>query len=406
MLRETRARARLALALFCFFGLLAEPATTTSSAMNTPRLTPLSFGGIAGWKNDDLSEALSAFVRSCSEILEKGRGFSRQALFGGQSADWAAVCNDVAALGPHVSPHRARQFFESRFKPYRVHDAERPAGLFTGYFEPEVLGDLYRHDEFTVPIYARPPDLVAFDGRIEERTGLRYGRLRNGAPQPYFTRREIEQGALAGKNLEIVWLKSWADAFFMHVQGSGRVKLPGGEILRLAYAAKSGLPYTSIGGVLVKRGEIEPARMSMQTILLWMDEHPNKARELMWENNSFVFFRRIAIEDPSLGPPGAQEVGLTPLRSLAVDRGFWAYGTPLWLETELPTRDPGGSKAFSRLMIAQDTGSAIKGALRGDVFFGSGDDAIFLAGNMKSHGRMIALLPHELARKFDGSDTQ
>jgi membrane-bound lytic murein transglycosylase A len=169
--------------------------------------------------------------------------------------------------------------------------------------------------------------------------------------------------------------------------------------MRLAYAAKSGLPYTGIGGLLVQRGEIDRSEMSMQAIRRWMESHPDKARELMWENQSFVFFREIGLDDPKLGPPGAQQVQLTPLRSIAVDREIWPFGLPLWIETELPFPLSSGSKKLHRLMITQDTGSAIKGAVRADVFFGFGDDAAAQAGHMKSPGRMIALLPHSVAER-------
>jgi peptidoglycan lytic transglycosylase A len=374
--------------------------------MSAPRLEPLSFDRIKGWEQEDASHAFAAFARSCSEIVKKGRGFTRKATFGGERSDWLSVCSDVVALVPEVAAVQAREFFETRFKPFLVHDAQRPIGLFTGYFEPEVLGDRHRHDDFSVPIYSKPDDLVAFDFETEKRLSLRYGRSAGGDPQPYFTRREIEQGALAGRALEIAWLKSWADAFFLHVQGSGRVKLADGGTLRLAYAAKSGLPYTAIGGILVERGEIKRADMSMQTIRDWMKDNPHKARELMWENKSFVFFREVTLEDSSLGPPGAQQVQLTPLRSLAVDRAFWAFGTPLWIETELPFAAESLGNSLHRLMIAQDTGSAIKGALRGDVFFGFGEEAARLAGQMKSDGRMIALIPNALAKKLESTDAQ
>jgi membrane-bound lytic murein transglycosylase A len=248
-----------------------------------------------------------------------------------------------------------------------------------------------------VPLYAKPPDLVPFDPATEQRVGLRYGRYQNGIPQPYFTRREIEEGALTGKGLEIVWLRSWADAFFMQVQGSGRVKLPDGKLMRLAYSAKSGLPYTAIGGILVKKGILAPAEMSMQAIRSWMEHHPDEARDLMWQNQSFVFFREIDVADPSQGPPGAQQVELTPGRSLAIDRDIWSFGTPLWIDTALPADGDVGVKPFARLMIAQDTGSAIKGAVRGDIFFGSGVEAAHRAGHMKAGGLMIALLPKSLA---------
>jgi membrane-bound lytic murein transglycosylase A len=373
-----------------------------STAMSKPMLEPVSFGSIPGWMQDELGEAFSALARSCSEIIARGRGFSRRILFGGQRSDWTALCADALSFAPSPSRQQAREFFETHFRAFQVRDAARPRGLFTGYFEPEVPGDRHRHGEFSVPIYAKPRDLLHFDAETEARLGLRYGRLHDGEPRPYFSRREIEEGALSGKGLEIVWLKSWADAFFIHVQGSGRVRLPDGSVLRLAYAAKSGLPYTAIGGVLVERGELDRDAMSMQAIRDWMQQNANRARQLMWENKSFVFFREVKPADTSLGPPGAQQVQLTPWRSLAIDRDIWAFGTPIWIETQLPSRAQNSDGALRRLMIAQDTGSAIKGTARGDIFFGHGEQAARLAGHLKGEGRMIALLPVGLARKLHG----
>lgn len=394
----SRLSVRLALLLAATLGgLLAN-----SAVMSKPILKPVSFSAIPGWTGDDLSDAFSAFHRSCSEVLDRGRAFARPVLLGGERTDWMEICTRAAGLGPQLPESRARQFFESNFRPFIVQDGARSTGLFTGYFEPEAQGDRERRGEFAVPLYAKPPDLLAFDAKTEAGLGVRYGRLVDGKPQPYFTRRQIEEGALSGRGLEIAWLKSWADAFFIHVQGSGRIRLRDGTIMRLAYAAKNGRPYTGIGGILVERGEIERGAMSMQAIRDWMQRNPDRARELMWENSSFVFFRQVVLKDLALGPPGAQQVELTPWRSLAVDRTIWAFGTPLWIETQLPSTHGQGGPPFRRLMIAQDTGSAIKGAIRGDIFFGFGDEAARLAGHMKSEGRVIALLPIGLANKLDG----
>jgi membrane-bound lytic murein transglycosylase A len=382
--------------VFCL-ALLSQAATARSLTM-AENLEPVGFDRIPGWSDDDHGEALSVFLRSCEEISQAGRGFARQPALGGDRSDWMDVCRKARALAKESSRAAARSFFENCFRPFLVHDPERPQGLFTGYFEPEAQGDLRPHGEFSVPLYAKPPGLVAFGAETEKNIGLRYGRLLQGRPQAYFTRREIEEGALAGKGLELVWLKSWADAFFIQVQGSGRIRLPDGKIMRLAYAAKSGLPYTAIGGVLVERGEIERSEMSMQAIRRWMDENAEKARALMWENRSYVFFRIVSLVDPELGPPGAEQVQLTPMRSLAIDRAIWAFGTPMWIDTELPSA--AASAPFRRLGIAQDTGSAIKGAVRADVFFGFGKEAAALAGHMKSPGRMIALLPEPVVRRL------
>ncbi|WP_366935496.1 MltA domain-containing protein [Aestuariivirga sp.] len=291
----------------------------------------------------------------------------------------------------------ARSFFERLFRAYRVHDPERPEGLFTGYYEPEVEGSRTRTETFHVPVYRRPPDLVSFHDRAAEETGLAYGRLVSGKAQPYLSRREIEAGALAGQGLEIVWLRDWADAFFIHIQGSARVHLAEGGTLRLSYAAKSGLPYTGIGTILVRQGVLPEDAMSMQAIRRWMAAHPREARELMWENKSFVFFRDAALEDQALGALGAQHVQLTPRRSLAVDRALWMFGMPVWLDTLAPSGQGNRMTHIRQLLVAQDTGSAIKGLARGDVFWGFGDEAAHIAGPMKSAGLMTVLLPVAVA---------
>jgi membrane-bound lytic murein transglycosylase A len=394
--RGNQLNRHLALALVLGLAILGQPPIARPMTLNVS-LEPLGFRDIAGWDKDDHAEAFVVFVRSCREVSQTGRGFVRDAALAGNRTDWLDVCAKASAMANHA-PSAARKFFEDHFSPFLVRDVEHPQGLFTGYFEPEVSGDLHPHGEFSVPLYGKPSDLIAFEPHAEKVLGLRYGRLQQGLPQAYFTRREIEEGALAGNGLELVWLKSWADAFFMQVQGSGRVRLPDGSIMRLAYAAKTGLPYTAIGGILVERGVFDRSEMSMQAIRSWMDAHPDKARALMWENRSYVFFRIVSLEDPGLGAPGAQQVQLTPLRSLAIDRAIWAFGTPLWIDTELPPI--AGSAPIRRLGIAQDTGSAIKGAARADMYFGFGEEAATRAGHMKSQGRMIALLPSAVARRL------
>jgi membrane-bound lytic murein transglycosylase A len=352
------------------------------------------YSALPGWASGQPSEALAAFRRSCTEIIADGRAFSRPVIFGGTRGDWLEVCEKAA---PVKEP---RIFFERNFTPLRVRDPSRPEGLFTGYYEPEARGSLKPDGTFTVPLYGKPDDLEAFDDATAGKVGLRYGKTVGGRPEAYPTRRQIEEGALAGRGLELVWVADWADAFFIHVQGSGRIRLPDGSLRRLAYAAKSGQPYTGIGGLLVERGVLSRDNMSMQAIRSWMASDPQAARELMWENKSFVFFREVKVDDPELGPPGAQKVSLTPLASIAVDRGVWAFGTPVWLDTTAPTGEAGAPQTFRRLMIAQDTGTAIKGYARGDVFWGAGDSAALAAGHMKSEGTMTVLLPNALAERL------
>ncbi len=361
--------------------------------MTAASLSLLRFTSLPGWYDADHNPSLVAFQRSAAEMLRVSAGFQRHPVFGGVLDDWRAAC--VAAL---ANPPNAKEFFEQHFTPVQVNELQRPAGLFTGYFEPQAEASLAFTPEYPVPIYRKPPDLVPFTAEETAATGLSYGKRIEGQPQAYVTRQEIEQGALAGQALELAWLKDWADAFFIHIQGQGRLHFPDGTVMRLAYAAKSGRPYTGIGGVLVSLGEIAAATNSMQSIRRWMKDHPGQARELMWQNQSFVFFREVAVDDPEAGSLGAQRVNLTPRRSLAIDRHYWMFGTPLWLDTSLPPE--AGGQTFRALMIAQDTGTAIKGASRGDVYWGWGAEAALIAGHMKSTGRLVALLPQGLAKKL------
>jgi membrane-bound lytic murein transglycosylase A len=357
-------------------------------------LAPTSFDALNGWNDVDLSTALQAFRRSADEILNAGSGFRRDTKFGGVKDDWISVCK--AAL----IAHDARQFFEAHFQAFRVTDGERPQGLFTGYYEPLLQGSLTQSKHYPVPVYAKPRDLVAFTSEELEATGLSYGRRVDGKPQSYDTRKDIENGSLVGKAEIICWLSDWVDAFFMHVQGQGRVALDDGNFIRLSYSGKAGHPYSGIGHILIERGVASPDKMSMQVLRDWMRHNPNEARELMWNNKSYIFFQRTEVSDAALGGIGAAKVNLTPLHSLAVDRAYWMFGTPLWIETTMPPEAPEPNAAINRLMIAQDTGTAIKGIVRGDFFWGWENDAITIAGNMKSAGAMTALLPHTLAQKL------
>lgn len=222
---------------------------------------------------------------------------------------------------------------------------------------------------------------------------MTYASMASGTPKPFFTRREIDNGALAGRGLELVYLESPIDAFFAHVQGSARIRLAEGGVMRVGFAAKNGHPYTAIGKVLVDAGEIALKDVSMQTIRAWLSANPDRADQVMWQNDSYIFFREVTEVDEDLGPVGAAQVPLTPGRSLAVDKAIHAYGLPVWVETTAPSGPNGAREPFRRLMVTQDTGSAIIGAVRGDVFWGSGDRAGEIAGLMKDPGRMYVLVP-------------
>ena len=360
-------------------------------------LTPIGFADLDGWQASDLALSLAAFRRSAVEMLDNASGFRRAARYGGTLADWHEVC--TASL----NANDPRAFFENNFRPFRVTSHARPPGLFTGYYEPLVRGSFTASETFCVPVYAKPTDLVAFTAEESEATGLSYGRRSNGKAAAYDTRQDIENGSLAGKVPVLCWLDDWVDAFFMHVQGQGRVALPDGRFIRLSYAGKAGHPYTGIGHELIARGVAPPEKMSMQVLRDWMKANPSEARALMWRNKSYIFFQRAEVSDASLGGIGAAKVNLTPLHSLAVDRAWWMFGTPLWIDTTLPPEAPDGPMPIQRLMLAQDTGSAIKGVVRGDFFWGWGERAETIAGHMKSAGTMAALLPLPLALQLGHS---
>lgn len=262
-------------------------------------------------------------------------------------------------------------------------------GLFTGYYEAELHGAWNRKPPYTVPIFRRPNDLITadlslFDPEWKDRKII--GRIEGEKFVPYFTRSAIETGALAGRDLEMLWVDDPVDAFFLHIQGSGRVRMTDGSIVRVGYAGKNGRPYVAIGRPLIERGAIPKETMSMRAIRDWLAAHPDQMDEVLNLNPSYVFFRQIDGE----GPIGAQGVALTPGRSLAVDTKLLPLGAPVWLETTDPLTP---ETSLRRLVIAQDTGGAIKGAVRGDLFWGYGDEAAAKAGAMKQQGRYFLLLP-------------
>jgi membrane-bound lytic murein transglycosylase A len=345
----------------------------------------LSFNSLTGWSDGSQTLALAAFQRSCARILKLNPDApldpKNANSFYGQAGDWAEACQ---AAG-HVAPgdDAARIFFEAYFAPVRFSN-ETDAGLFTGYYEPEMDGALHRGGRYQTPIISFPPAFAA--ARAAGRT----------LP----TRSEIEDDLASGRldadALALVWLADPVDAFFLHVQGSGRVRLEDGRVMRLAFAAKNQRDYTSIGKVLIERGAIPRDEVSMQTIRAWLEAHPQEVRPLLRRNDSYIFFKSLEAH-ADLGPPGAEGVSLTPMRSLAVDRSVHPLGSLFWLETSAPIPHQAGSAPFRHLMVAQDTGTAIRGVQRGDVFWGPGQDAAEIAGRMKEPGRLIALLPRRLA---------
>ena len=355
-------------------------------------LKRVSFASVPGWKDDDHAAAYVTFYKSCAVILRSRRGGRSHRLL-------KKACAKAIDLGNSPSRDQARLFFESHFQPHVVASGAKK-GLLTGYYEPVLKGSRTRSGAFQIPVYRRPPDLVkAVDdtlrGHHDGQKLLAGRRTKDGKIEPYPTRAEIEQGALDGQGLELVYLEDPIDTFFMHVQGSAKIKLTDGNTISIGFDGKNGYKYTSIGGVLIDRGEMTWDHMTLAGLRKWLSRDREMAKRLMWQNKSFIFFREHPMKAVEDGPKGAMEIGLTKGRSLAVDAGYHAIGTPVFVSA--PTlKHAGGSKqgkGLSRLMIAQDVGSAIKGPERGDIYFGSGDRAGKLAGQTKHRGKFFVLLP-------------
>jgi membrane-bound lytic murein transglycosylase A len=363
-------------------------------------LSPATFDDLPGWKDDDLAAALPAFLRSCRHLTAaRPHAGPRDAGSFGTAAEWQAACAQAERV-PRGGSGAARAFFEAWFVPLAASNHGEPEGLFTGYYEPDLYGSRRRHGRFTVPLYARPPELVTVDlGRFRpDWKGRRIaGRLAGGALEPFPDRAAIAGGALAGRGLEIVWVDDPIDAFFLEIQGSGRVELEEGGALRLGFAAQNGHPYTPIGRELVTRGALKMDEVSLQSIRRWLADHPRSAPEVMARNASYVFFEREAGD----GPIGSAGVVLTPGRSLAVDTAFLPLGIPLWLAGTVPSPAAAApDRSLRRLLVAQDTGGAIRGPVRGDVFWGHGEEAAAVAGRMKNPGRLWVLVPRSAAARL------
>ncbi|MCR9212793.1 MAG: MltA domain-containing protein [Proteobacteria bacterium] len=358
------------------------------------------FAALPGWKEDNLVEFLPALLKSCSKILalpatRKMGGVG----LAGTAADWQPLCEDVITLPPEHSVLRA--FMEQNFTPYQILNNKEETGLFTGYYEASLKGSQVRQGFYTTPLHLRPPELVMVDlGQFrDELKGQRIaGKVENGNLKPFDPRADIESGALEGRELELVWVDSAIDAFFLHIQGSGIVEMDDGSTLRVGYAAQNGHPYFAIGKALIERGHVPKEEMSMQAIRSWLDANPDQADEVMQLNASYVFFRQLDGD----GPIGAQGVELTAERSLAVDRKWMPLGVPIFLETEVAgASSTSPPRPFRKLMMAQDTGGAIRGPVRGDVFWGYGDHAYEMSGAMKNDGRYWILLPNAVAARIN-----
>jgi len=359
-------------------------------------LTEIPFKELPGWKAERHSQALAPFLRSCARLRKQppDQAMGPDARMG-RISDWVTLCDAAQVIRPG-NDTEAQYYFESRFLAYAVSGHRSRTGLITGYYEPELKGAWRPDATFRHPLYALPKDLISADlgGFDDKWKGEQIaGRLVGKRYVPYHSRAEIEQGALAGQQLEILWVNDPVDAFFLHIQGSGRIILPDGSHVRLGYAGRNGRRYTAIGRELVAAGVMRMKDVTMPAIRRWLEDNPVAGQAVMRKNQSFVFFRVLKGD----GPIGAQGVVLTPMRSLAVDRRAIPLGAPLWLVTTEPGRKP--EKPLRRIVIAQDTGSAIKGTVRGDFFWGHGAAAGAKAGIMKQKGRFYMLLPRSAVKK-------
>jgi membrane-bound lytic murein transglycosylase A len=356
----------------------------------SPFFEPLAFDDLPGWEGDDLAEAFAAFRRSAFQATVKPY---RTGSLGVDFGAFHAAYTDARSRPAALASGEARAFFERHLVPARI----GAAGFVTGFYEPEVEAVRNRDAAHSVPLLSRPPDLVDIDDTNRPDgmdSYLAFAQRTEGGLVEYFDRAAIEGGALAGQGLEIAWLADPVDAFFIHVQGAARLKFPGGSVVRVTYAAKSGQRFSGPGRVLADLGEIPMADVTMQSIRAWFRRHPHRVDEILHQNRSYIFFREAPVEDPALGPVAAAKVPLTPGRSIAVDRLLHTFGTPFFVDA--PELAAFGQKPFRRLMIAQDTGSAIVGPARGDLFAGSGDSAGEIAGVVRADATFFALLPRPL----------
>lgn len=339
-----------------------------------PNLHPVAWAELPGWEADHQLAAWPAWLDSCSALKNK--------------PDWKTVCGLADTLNP-VDDASVRVYFETNFNVFQSARADGDVqGLFTGYYAPVLQGSLVRTKRFTVPLYAPPPDLLSIDlsAVYPELKAMRLrGRLQGNEVVPYWSRSQIDGQVRPLAGHELVWLENPVDAFFLQIQGSGHIKLPDGKEIMVGYADQNGYPYLAIGRVLVARGDLRADQVSMQAIRDWGQMHPDQLPDLLAQNPSYVFFRIL----PDTAPLGALGVALTAERSVAIDPRAIPLGAPIWLSTTEPlSRQP-----MDRLMMAQDTGGAIRGNVRADVYFGLGDIAGRLAGEMKQSGQIWVLLP-------------
>ena len=356
---------------------------------------PVSFADIPGWTEDDHLAAYKAFRTSCRPIAAQPQQPTDDKALGSSLRDPCRLARETE-IGDAAT---ARVFFERHFIALQISRLGEDDGFVTGYYEPVLEGSLTQTDVYNVPIYRRPSNLFvrgyAQDAPNLPNKGPVYRKIGRRKLVPYYDRAQIEDGAIAGRGLEIAWLKSQTDLLFAQIQGSARIHLDDGSTIRINYDAHNGYPYTAVGRILIERGIIPKEQMSMQKIREWMEQNPEAANDVRRQNRSYVFFRQVQLSDKD-EPVGAQGVPLTPGRSIAVDSSLHVYGTPFFIEGELPIETAQSRTPFRRLMIAQDTGSAIVGPARADLYFGAGADAGKVSGRLKHPMHFVMLVPKAL----------
>ena len=358
------------------------------------QVEPLAWSDLDGWASDDQAAAFAAFLVSCRTIVKNSKPAPDTP---SMYLALQAVCRRAVAAPP-LNSAQARSFFEDNFRPMRIAKLGESSGLLTGYYEPIVVGSRFPTQDFTVPVYRRPPDLTSPGqpaGASFPNKGKAVREVSKGQFVPYYERAEIEDGVLDGQHLEICWLRDPIDLLFIQIQGSARVRLEDGVMLRINYDAHNGYPYTAVGRLLVEQKIVPRDEMSMDRIREWMLGHPEDGKNLRRANKSFIFFRVTGLSGDD-EPVGGEGVHLTAGRSIAVDRPTHIYGMPFFIEANLPIAGEEPTTPFHRLMIAQDTGSAIVGPARADLYFGAGEDAGRIAGRLKNLGKFAMLVPREL----------
>jgi membrane-bound lytic murein transglycosylase A len=363
--------------------------------INGSQYIPLTWADLPGWNDDDQLAAYQTFRTSCRSIAAQHDAPPDTRALGTSLRD---PCRTARAT-EITDGARARDFFEANFTPVKISRLGEDDGFVTGYYEPVVQGSRTQTDVYNVPVYRRPSNLFVrgFSQASPDlpNKGPVYRKIGRRKLVPYYDRGEIEDGAIAGRGLEICWLKDQTDLLFAQIQGSARVRLEDGSTLRINYDSYNGYPYTAVGRVLIDRGIIPREEMSMQKIREWMEANPDGAKDVRRQNRSYIFFREVPLSDKDEAI-GAQGVQLTPGRSIAVDKSLHVYGTPFFIAGEMPIESDKARTPFRRLMIAQDTGSAITGPARADLYFGSGADAGKVAGRLKNNMRFVMLVPKSL----------